>query len=494
VHNREIIFFRAAIGPYAPEQRAAAAAALIRNAEPTASGARVESEMVGDSANIRINGETVFVIAPGDVNRLAGETLQSVVQRTVRRLDLVLDELEERRDQRSLAVSAVRAALVLAGLALLIWVLARYRRWLEGRLIRLSARKADQIKSRTLRLVGLQNAAPLLRGLTTLVFWLITTVACYLCLEYLLRLFPHTRPFGERLGIRFVQLLVTLGERAMHALPDLGIVFVVWVLAKFASTASRRFFSAVSRGTVHSRFFDAATAPISQRLCGFLIWITAIIVAFPYIPGSDTPAFRGITVLAGLMISLGSSSLISQFVGGLLVVYNRTCRVGDYVRIGEHEGTLSSIGLSFSRLVTPRHEEIILPNSQLSGGTLVNFSRMNETVGVALPVKVSIGYSTPWRQVHALLGEAARRTAGLKSQATVLQTLLGDFYVEYTLNVILENPAERVRVLSQLHGHIQDVFNEYGVQIMSPHYRADPPQPVVVPREKWHLPPAGPTS
>jgi small-conductance mechanosensitive channel len=319
-------------------------------------------------------------------------------------------------------------------------------------------------------------------------------IAGYLCLEYLLLLFPHTRPFGERLGLRFVHLLASLGEGVMHALPDLGIVFVVWVLAKFANTAARRFFSAVARGTLHSRFFDATTAPISQRLCTVFIWITAVIVAFPYIPGSDTPAFRGISVLAGLMISLGSSSLISQFVGGLVVVYNRSCRVGDYVRVGEHEGTLSSIGLSSSRLVTPRNEEIVVPNSQLSNGTLINFSRLNETAGVALPVKVSIGYGTPWRQVQALLREAARRTAGLKSQPEpiVLQTLLGDFYVEYTLNVLLENPPDRVRVLSELHGHIQDVFNEHGVQIMSPHYRADPPAPVVVPREKWHLPPAEP--
>jgi small-conductance mechanosensitive channel len=324
------------------------------------------------------------------------------------------------------------------------------------------------------------------------VYWVIVLIAGYLWLEYVLHLFPHTRPFGEKLGVRFLQLAGAFGEGVLHALPDLCIVFVVWVLAKFASTASRRFFSAVARGAVHSRFFDATTAPISQRLCTFLIWITAIIVAFPYIPGSDTPAFRGISVLAGLMISLGSSSLIAQFVGGLVVVYNRACRIGDYVRVGEHEGILQAIGLASSRLVTPRNEEIILPNSQISNGTLINFSRLNETQGVALPVKVSIGYSTPWRQVHALLREAARRTTGLKSQPepAVFQTLLGDFYVEYTLCVVLENPADRVFVLSELHGHIQDGFNEYGVQIMSPHYRADPPQPVVVPKEKWHLPPA----
>jgi small-conductance mechanosensitive channel len=225
-----------------------------------------------------------------------------------------------------------------------------------------------------------------------------------------------------------------------------------------------------------------------------LIWITAIIVAFPYIPGSQTPAFRGITVLAGLMISLGAGNSIAQLVGGLVMVYNRTCRAGDFVRVGEYEGTITTVGFFSSRLVTGRNEEIVLPNSQISGGTLINYSRLNETTGVLVPTTVTIGYNTPWRQVHALLLEAARRTLGLKSlpQPIVFQTQLSDFYVAYELRVALEKPAERVAVLSQLHAHIQDVFNEHGVQIMSPHYETDPPQTVFVPREKWYPPPAKP--
>ena len=257
---------------------------------------------------------------------------------------------------------------------------------------------------------------------------------------------------------------------------------------------ARRFFLTIARGNSRSRFFDPTTAPIAQRLVVILIWITAIIVAFPYIPGSQTPAFRGITVLAGLMISLGAGNSIAQLVGGLVMVYNRTCRPGDFVRVGEYEGTITTVGFFSSRLVTGRNEEIVLPNSQISGGTLINYSRLNETTGVLVPTTVTIGYNTPWRQVHALLLEAARRTPGLKSlpQPTVFQTQLSDFYVAYELRVALEKPAERVAVLSQLHAHIQDVFNEHGVQIMSPHYEADPPQTLFVPREKWYPPPAKP--
>jgi small-conductance mechanosensitive channel len=196
------------------------------------------------------------------------------------------------------------------------------------------------------------------------------------------------------------------------------------------------------------------------------------------------------------MISLGSSSLVTQIVSGLVIIYNRTCRAGDYVRIGDHEGTITSLGFFSSRMVTVRNEEVVIPNSHISSSTLVNYSRQDNGGGVALPVKITIGYNTPWRQVHAMLREAARRTQGVTQQPepAVLQNSLSDFYVEYQLNAVVENPAQRIRILSDLHANIQDVFNEYGVQIMSPHYRSDPPQPVVVPREKWHQPPAGPVA
>ena len=194
------------------------------------------------------------------------------------------------------------------------------------------------------------------------------------------------------------------------------------------------------------------------------------------------------------MISLGSGNLISQLVGGLVMVYNRTCRPGDFVRIGEYEGTIASVGFFSSRLVTGRNEEIVLPNSQISSSALINYSRLNETEGVLVPVTVTIGYNTPWRQVHAMLLEAARRTTGTKPrpEPVVLQKQLSDFYVEYELRVALENPSQRLGVLSRLHAHIQDVFNEYGVQILSPHYEADPAHPVVVPKSKWYEPPAAP--
>lgn len=492
--NREVFVFRSSFGPYQPSQRAAAAAALIEAVKPTAGAQRVIAQRVGTNTEMRVYGQAVFYVTPGDVFEIRGETFDSLVERTLQQLDTVLSEKEELSNSRVIAASIAKGLLGTVLLSTLIWLLARNRRWLESRLIRLTADRADQLKSHTLRVLGLQNLVPVLRGLMTTVFWTVVVLATYLWLEYLLLLFPNTRPLGEELGLRFFDLLGRLAQSVIGALPNLGIVLFVWFVARFASSAVRRFFAAVASGRIHSNVFDPATTPITQRLCVMMIWITAIIVAFPYIPGSQTPAFRGISVLAGLMISLGSGSVVAQLVGGLILVYNRTCRTGDYVRIGDHEGTLTTIGFFSSRLITSRNEEVVLPNNQISGGALINYSRLNTSEGVTLPVKISIGYTTPWRQVQAMLLEAARRTSGVRWQPApcVRQNGLGDFYVEYQLNVILETPSHRTRVLSEIHANIQDVFNEYGVQIMSPHYEADPPQPAVVPKDRWHLPPATP--
>jgi small-conductance mechanosensitive channel len=139
-----------------------------------------------------------------------------------------------------------------------------------------------------------------------------------------------------------------------------------------------------------------------------------------------------------------------------------------------------------------KNEEVVIPNSQLSGDALINFSRLNDEAGVVLPVRISIGYNTPWRQVRDMMIEAARRTEGVRREPApeVLQTALSDFYVEYQLNAVALDPARRVPVLSDLHAHILDVFNENAVQIMSPHYRADPPQPVLAPAPRRTLPAA----
>jgi small-conductance mechanosensitive channel len=228
---------------------------------------------------------------------------------------------------------------------------------------------------------------------------------------------------------------------------------------------------------------------MAEALPGIFV---AVVMTYPYIPGSGSDAFKGIGIFVGLVASLGSTALAGQAASGLVLTYSRAFRPGDYLKIGETGGTVLSLGMLSTKIRPIKQEEVTIPNAGLIGATIKNYSRMAGREGVILYTSVTIGYNAPWRQVHEMLMMAADRTAGLKKEPRpfVLQTALSDFYVEYQINAYLEEPQKRIPTLASLHANIQDAFNEYGVQIMSPHYVLDPAEKVWVPREKWFDPPA----
>jgi small-conductance mechanosensitive channel len=195
------------------------------------------------------------------------------------------------------------------------------------------------------------------------------------------------------------------------------------------------------------------------------------------------------------MISLGSSSVVNQMMSGLTITYSRSLRVGDFVRIGDVDGTVTTVGPLSTKIKTVRGEEVTIPNSVVVSDITTNYSRYHETDGVYVPTSITIGYDTPWRQVHALLLLAAERTAGVRKQPPpdVRQTALQDFYVQYTLLVAVEHPSRRGAILHRLHANILDAFNEFDVQITSPNYEADPEVRKTVPRSQWYASPATPT-
>jgi small-conductance mechanosensitive channel len=279
-------------------------------------------------------------------------------------------------------------------------------------------------------------------------------------------------------------------------MPGLLLIVVILVLARTLVRVTSVVFGQMARGRVKLGWLDDDTLPPTRRIVQALIWILALAMAYPYLPGANTEAFKGVSVLVGVMISLGGASVIGQAFNGLILMYTRAFRSGDYVRVGEHEGTVTEIGLFTTRIRTGLGEEITLPNSGVMSGTIKNYSRAVQGAGYIVDTTVTIGYATPWRQVEAMLLEAGRRTADIvhEPQPIVRQTALSDYYVEYRFAAYtpVESPARRIDVLNRLHGHIQDVFNEYGVQIMSPHYMMDPAAPLVVPKKNWYAAPAQP--
>jgi small-conductance mechanosensitive channel len=254
-------------------------------------------------------------------------------------------------------------------------------------------------------------------------------------------------------------------------------------------------FDHIEQGTITFSGFYPEWAKPTYRILRFLVIAFAAVVAFPYVPGSDSPAFKGVSLFLGVLFSLGSQSTVSNILAGFTMTYRRLFKVGDRVRIDDILGDVTRIRLQVTHLKTVKNEEVIVPNSTILNSTVTNYSSLVEEKPLLLHTSLTIGYDAPWRQVHALLLMAAERTPGLLREPApfVLQKSLDDFYVTYELNVATNTPHSMATFYSGLHQNIQDCFNEYGVQIMSPNYEADRSEPTIVPKERWFAAPAAGT-
>jgi len=365
------------------------------------------------------------------------------------------------------------------------------------RMLRFADSAAGKVRVGGTELLSHRRTIGFTRNLARMGFWAIVLLLTYEWVGFVLGRFPFTRPWGEQLNAFLIDTTVELLTAIAQAVPELLIVAVIFFLARLATGVLKNFFDGVQSRRINVGWLDADSARPTRRLTNIGVWIFAAAMAYPYIPGSDTDAFKGLSVLVGLMVSIGASGIVGQAAAGLILMYTRTYRPGEYVRLGEHEGTVVEMGMFTTRVRTGLGEELSVPNSFALATVSKNFSRAVKGTGFVLDTTVTIGYDAPWRQVHAMLIEAAGRTPGVLSVPAphVFQTALSDFYAEYRLvcQAVPGEPRPRAEVLSLLHANVQDVFNEYGVQIMSPHYLGDPASPKVVPRARWHDAPAEPS-
>jgi len=363
---------------------------------------------------------------------------------------------------------------------------------LQGGLERRYQMRVRGVQIQAFQIVKAEQLWKLLAGALNLVWVVAVIVMIVAYLRYALGLFPWTRGIGNSLIALLIDPLETLGFGLIREVPNLAFLAVVILLTRYLLKMIRLFFQAIAGGTVNLPEFDAEWAWPTYRLVRLFIIALAIIVAYPYIPGSQSDAFKGVTVFVGIIFSLGSSSLIGNIIAGYSMTYRRAFKLGDRVKIGEHIGEVVRMRLLVTHLRTPKNEEVVVPNSAILGAEIVNYSSISRERGLILHTTVGIGYETPWRQVEAMLLESAARTPGLRRDPSpfVLQKALGDFAVTYEINAYCDTPDAVLALYSALHRNILDVFNEYGIQIMTPAYEGDPDQPKLVPKSEWYAAPA----
>ena len=302
---------------------------------------------------------------------------------------------------------------------------------------------------------------------------LIILVLLYTYFHLGLSFFPATQRYALKLYESLFGAVGAMGEAIWDQTPALAFLAVLFLMTRYVLKTLRFFFAQVSAGKVTVSGLDAEVAPITYRIVKILILAFVAVIAYPYIPGSQSSAFKGISIFLGVLFSLGSSSAIANLIAGVSLTYMRSFRVGDVIKVGDSTGVVLERRLYITRLKTFKNQVITIPNGIILTSHVTNLSQeVRRGNGLILHTSITIGYDAPWETVHALLIEAAGKTKHfLKSPPPfVLQTALNDFFVTYELNAYTDTPEIMPLIYSELHQNIQNTFNEGGVEIMSPHY------------------------
>lgn len=495
VANRHIVTFRATVGSITPQTRVSDALGRIQKLN--------ESDLAQEitAKSIALNGKPGYTIELGkthilgivsdDLDSASEQTLDDVKDHAVAELNAARMAYLELNTTDFVFKKIGFMIISTIALVLVLYLLMRLHRKLRT-VFTSSIRHKQIAKDLGISEFALRSGQNVLLVLHVSVI----VIIFYLWLTFELKQFSYTRPWADQLVSWLLDLLLGFMQGITEAIPGLIAVLVIFLITRLTVRGLQNILTRIEKGLVRIPGVYPETVPATRSILTTLLWLFALSVAYPYFPGSDSDAFKGISLFAGLLVTLGSSGIASQWMSGIVLVYSRALQPGDMIRTGDNEGVVVSLGLLSTQIRTATGELVTIPSSTIVSGSIRNFTKLSDGTGTLISTSVTIGYDAPWRQVHAMLLEAAKRTQGLRDTpaAFVLQRALNDFYVEYELVGRIDAPLEHPFIMSRLNGNVQDVFNEYGVQIMSPHFMMQPHQPVVVQKNQWFATPASPDS
>lgn len=330
------------------------------------------------------------------------------------------------------------------------------------------------IKIQSLEILTPNQLTNLLILTAKYVRYAIILLVASVCLTLIFSLYPETEGLARGFLDVVVEVFGNLWEKILAFLPKLVTLLAIVVLTRLALKLLRFFYDGLQRGKVRYSALHPELIEPTYQILRFLVVAFALVAAFPYIPGSSSPVFKGLSIFIGFLLSLGSTSLVTNIVSGLVLTYTRGLKIGDRVEIAESTGDVIDRTLLVTRVRTIKNEIISIPNAKVMQNQIVNYSTLAADEGLILHTSVTIGYDVAWRVVHQLLIDAARQTPDiLKDPAPfVLQTSLDDYYISYELNAYTSEPPRMAQIYSHLHQHIQDNFAQENVEIMSPSYFA----------------------
>jgi small-conductance mechanosensitive channel len=419
-----------------------------------------------------VAGDSILMSVTDIDAKAAGKTRQEIAREYVERIKTAIGEHNREYSLRSILFGALYT--FIATLALIVLLIIS-KRVFPKFMAKIESWKGTRIRSIKIQSVEILHENRIVAILIETAKWvriILFIVLISLYVPFVFSFFPWTRGLSAKIFDYVATPVEKIGLAVLSYLPNIFYILVIVVLIRLVIKIAHFFFSEIEKQTITIPGFYPEWASPTFKIVRFLMIAFGLVVAFPYLPGSESPAFKGVTIFLGVLFSLGSTSAVANVVTGVILTYTRAFQLGDRVKIADTIGDVVEKTLVVTRIRTIKNVDITIPNTMVLGSHITNFSSSARSYGLILHTSVTIGYDAPWRKVHELLISAANATDNIleKPAPFVLQTRLDDFYVTYELNAFTEKPSVMAKTYSELHQNIQDRFNEAGVEIMSPHY------------------------
>jgi small-conductance mechanosensitive channel len=473
VDGKTLFYVQERVLSFSPADRAAAITDRILrlSRDPLL---RPESISFSDSDGFTdvVAGDLVIMSVTDRDASLAGRSRQQLAADYAERIKSAIITLRHQHDWRTILLAVLYSLLSTAILLLIIRLLSHYFPKLYAKLRSWQGTRIRSLKIQKFELLPAERIASSIVSIARLVRTALTAALLYIYLSLVFSFFPWTRGYAA-IVLDYVLTPVRLvGREIADYLPNLFFIAVILAVAFYISRFVRMIFREVGKQTITLPGFYPEWAEPTYKIIRFLIGALTLVVVFPYLPGSKSPAFQGVSIFLGVLLSFGSSSAVANVVAGVTLTYMRAFKTGDRVKIADTIGDVIEKNLLVTRIRTIKNVEITITNAMVMGSHIINFSTSAGERGLILHTGVTISYDSPWRTVHQLLTAAATQTTNILKdpQPFVLQVALDDFYVSYELNAYTDQPNLMAAIYSELHQNIQDKFNEAGVEIMSPHY------------------------
>jgi small-conductance mechanosensitive channel len=475
VDGKEIFRVYGTVGPFSPAERAEEIQRRISVlAEKRVSDRIAIRSMPAEEVTAILSGTLLIMAVTAADAQANGIARDELATRHGDAIQNAIESYRERHSWRSFVRALSKTVVIWVLFAAAVWVLWRSVHWFDSRLKEAVAKRtatSGALRSRRLiYLRGRQIVILVLKATASIGF----LSAFSFVISYTLTLFPQTAGISTTLLDYLKDTFGSAGMAVVGYLPSGGFVVIVCLFTYYTLRVLKFLAHAIETGELPLRAIHPEMAKPTYLIVRLAILLVAFVLAFPYLPGGNSEAFKGVSIFLGLLLSLGSSSAVSNVLAGLVLTYMRAFHVGDRVRIADTTGDVLERSLLVTRVRTIKNVEVVIPNAAILNNQVVNYSSMARSNGLILNSTVTIGYNAPWRTVHELLIRAALNTDGILTQPApfVLQTSLNDFHISYELNVYSDQPNEIQNIYSHLHEAIQDSFNKGGIEIMSPSFYA----------------------